>query len=59
MFTYPDAACYHPSTNDPMLPTSKAHALVYYPFQRDGFMSCSTNNGDNPNYALFQGNQAQ
>ncbi|QKX59781.1 uncharacterized protein TRUGW13939_06923 [Talaromyces rugulosus] len=50
MFAYPDAARYRLGTNYQMLPTNKARAPVYCPFQRDGFMNFSTNYGEDPNY---------
>lgn len=50
MFAYPDAARYRLGTNYQMLPTNAAHAPVYCPYQRDGFMNFSTNYGDDPNY---------
>lgn len=50
MFAYPDAARYRLGTNYQMLPTNRAHAPVYCPFQRDGFMNFSTNYGEDPNY---------
>ncbi|KAI1928468.1 catalase A [Ophidiomyces ophidiicola] len=50
MFAYPDAARYRLGTNYQQLPTNRAHAPVYCPFQRDGFMNFSDNYGDDPNY---------
>lgn len=50
MFAYSDAARYRLGTNYQMLPTNKAKAPVYCPFQRDGFMSFGDNYGDDPNY---------
>ncbi|KAH8702330.1 putative catalase [Talaromyces proteolyticus] len=50
MFAYPDAARYRLGTNYQMLPTNKAQAPVYCPFQRDGLMNFSNNYGDDPNY---------
>lgn len=50
MFAYPDAARYRLGTNYQMLPTNKAQAPVYCPYQRDGFMNFSTNYGEDPNY---------
>lgn len=50
MFAYPDAARYRLGTNYQFLPTNKAHAPVYCPFQRDGFMNFTDNYGEDPNY---------
>lgn len=50
MFAYPDAARYRLGTNYQQLPTNAAHAPVYCPYQRDGFMNFSSNYHNDPNY---------
>ena len=50
MFAYADAARYRVGVNYQHLPTNRAHAPVYTPFQRDGFMNFTDNYGSDPNY---------
>jgi catalase len=50
MFAYPDAARYRLGANYQQLPTNACKALGYTPTQRDGFMTFSSNYGDDPNY---------
>jgi len=50
MFAYADAARYRLGVNYQQLPTNRAVAPVYCPFQRDGFMNFTDNYGADPNY---------
>jgi catalase len=50
MFAYPDAARYRLGVNYQQLPTNAAKSPVYTATQRDGFMTFSSNYGDDPNY---------
>lgn len=50
MFAYSDAARYRLGVNYQQLRTNHAHAPIYSPFERDGFMNFTSNYGADPNY---------